>query len=159
MCKLQTFPPMTDHDIWLENYFVGKIIHEDWKSDQILIDSVSYGHQKLFKTMFVLARNKNPRFFEIHKNSKWMIVPQKISVNSLFHLLLTGQIYTLLRNRHSQKFLAYLIVCLLFYQTKYKILDNSQLRSLSSTKHQASWLLGLLDSAKKTRYIQGGFFK
>ena len=70
MCKLQTFPPMTDHDIWLENFFVGKIIHEDWKSDQILIDSVSYGHQKLFKTMFALARNKNPRFFEIHKSSK-----------------------------------------------------------------------------------------
>ena len=101
MCKLQTFPPMTDHDIWLENYFVGKIIHEDWKSDQILIDSVSYGHQKLFKTMFVLARNKNPRFFEIHKSSKWMIVPQKFSVNSLFHLLLIGQIDTLLINRHS----------------------------------------------------------
>ena len=91
MCKLQTFPPMTDHDIWLENYFVGKIIHEDWKSDQILIDSVSYGHQKLFKTMFVLARNKNPRFFKF----------TKISVNSLFHLLLTGQLYTLLRNRRS----------------------------------------------------------
>ena len=105
MCKLQTFPPMTDHDIWLENYFVGKIIHEDWKSDQILIDSVSYGHQKLFKTMFVLARNKNPRFFEIHKSSKCMClglhVLQKISVTSLFHLLLIGQIYTLLINRHS----------------------------------------------------------
>ena len=88
MCKLQTFPPMTDHDIWLENYFVGKIIHEDWKSDQILIDSVSYGHQKLFKTMFVLARNKNPRFFEIHKSSRCMCHKMCQSIHSLFHLLL-----------------------------------------------------------------------
>ena len=90
MCKLQTFPPMTDHDIWLENFFVGKIIHEDWKSDQILIDSVSYGHKKLFKTMFALARNKNPRFFEIQKSSK--CICHKVchfSLNNLFHLLCT----------------------------------------------------------------------
>ena len=60
MCKLQSFPPMTDNDVWLEQFFIGKIIHEDWRNDQILIDSVSNGHQNLFRTMFNLARNKNP---------------------------------------------------------------------------------------------------
>ena len=62
MSKLQSFPPMTDQDIWLEKYFIGKIIHEDWRDDQILINSVGNGHHDLFKTMFNLARNKNPRY-------------------------------------------------------------------------------------------------
>lgn len=51
---------MTDHDKWLEKYFIKKIIHEDWRCDQVLIDSVGNGHHDLFATMFKLARNKNP---------------------------------------------------------------------------------------------------
>ena len=109
MCKLQTFPPMTDHDIWLENYFVGKIIHEDWKSDQILIDSVSYGHKKLFKTMFALARNKNPRFFEIHKISKCMCHKIcHISVNTLGYQISVG-----LWNKSSLN--SYIMISIHFY--------------------------------------------
>ena len=49
---------MTDHDNWLEKYFIAKIIHEDWRDDQILIDAVGNGHHDLFKTMFNLARIK-----------------------------------------------------------------------------------------------------
>ena len=60
LCQLPSCPDMTDHDNWLEQFFIDKIIKEDWKNDQLLIDAVTNGHHRLFCTMFNLAKNKNP---------------------------------------------------------------------------------------------------